>query len=110
MRANMRFVVIGEVVAEKHHVAVHHGEHGRVHHGEASQNCREAFLGNHFTNHSKLYIGTHLLVNASTIAIEHFCPISTGGEHSQLESREIASKSRILTQVENSLRRYPTAT
>ena len=102
MRANMRFVVIGELVAEKHHVAVHHGEHGRVHHGEASRNGREAFLGNHFTNHSKLYIGTHLLVNACTIAIEHFCPISTGGEHSQLESREIASKSRILTQVESS--------
>ena len=68
MRANMRFVVIGEVVAEKHDVAVHHGEHERLHHGEASRNGREAFLSNHFTNHNKPYIGTHLLVNASKIA------------------------------------------
>ena len=95
----MRFVAIGEVVAEKHHVVVHHGEHGRDHQGEASRNGREAFLGNHFTNHNKLHIGTHLLVKTSTIAMEHFCPISTGGEHSQLESRKIASKSRILTRV-----------
>ena len=68
MRANMRFVVIGEVVAEKHDVAVHHGEHERLHHGKASRNGQEAFLSNHFTNHNKPYIGTHLLVNASKIA------------------------------------------
>ena len=67
MRANMRFVVIGEVVAEKHHFAVHHGEHGRLHHGEASRNGRGAFLSNHFTNRNKPHIDTHLLVNASTI-------------------------------------------
>ena len=68
MRANTRFVVIGEVVAEKHNVAVHHGEHERLHHGEVSQNDRDAFLSNHFTNHNKPHIGTHLLAKVNKIA------------------------------------------
>ena len=67
MRANIKFAVIGEVVAEKClsailtrftmvNTAVFTMVNGDV-----------VFLSNQFTNHNKPHIGTHLLVNARTI-------------------------------------------
>ena len=68
MRANMGFVVIGEVVAEKC-VSIISTRFTMVKTPVLTiVKSDVVFLGNHFTNNSKPYIGTHLLANVNKIA------------------------------------------
>ena len=68
MRVNMRFVAIGEVVAEKCPSAISTRFTMVKTPVFTMVNGEVVFLSNYFTNHNKPHIGTHLLVNASTIA------------------------------------------
>jgi len=68
MRANIRFVVIGEVVAEECLSAISTRFTMVKTLVFTMVNGDVVFLSNHFTNHNKPHIDTHVLVNASTIA------------------------------------------
>ena len=68
MRANIRFVVIGEVVAEECLSAISTRFTMVKTLVFTMVNGDVVFLSNHFTNHNKPHIGTHVLINVSSIA------------------------------------------
>ena len=68
MRANMGFIVIGEVVAEKC-TSNFSTRFTMVKTSVLTMVTGDVvFFGNHFTNHNKPHIGTHLLANVNKIA------------------------------------------